>query len=68
MVHSSAKVANLFKVFQSFFFDPEFQRLLLECPAIFVPVEVRETGMRGALNGTREEEYTGADSEPAAAS
>lgn len=27
--------------------------VVMECPAIFVPVELRETGMRGALNGTR---------------
>jgi hypothetical protein len=39
----------------------------LECPATFVPAAMRETGMRGALNGTREEEYAGADCEPAAA-
>lgn len=41
--------------------------LQLECPALFVPVEVRETGMRGALNGARKEKYTGADCELAAA-
>jgi ABC-type glutathione transport system ATPase component len=37
----------------------------VEYPANFVPVELRETGMRGALNGTREEEYARADCEPA---
>jgi hypothetical protein len=40
---------------------------MMECPATFVPAAMRETGMRGALNGTREEEYAGADCEPAAA-
>jgi len=28
-------------------------RVVLECPANSVPVEVRQTGMEGALNGTR---------------
>jgi hypothetical protein len=37
----------------------------LECPALFVPVEVRETGMKGAFDGTREKEYAGADCESA---
>jgi hypothetical protein len=39
----------------------------VECPASFVPVEVRQTGMRGAIYGTREEAYSRADREPAAA-
>jgi hypothetical protein len=39
----------------------------VECLALFVPVDVRETGMRGALNGTRKEAYAGADSEPSSA-
>jgi hypothetical protein len=39
----------------------------LECPALFVPVAMRETGMRGALNGARKEAYAGADCESAAA-
>jgi hypothetical protein len=39
----------------------------LVCPANLVPVEMRQTGMRGALNGTREEAHAGADREPAAA-
>ena len=43
------------------------RELYLECPALFVPVDVRETGMRGALNGTRKEAYAGADCEPASA-
>ncbi len=29
--------------------------LNLECPAQFVPVEVRQTGTRGAEDGTRQE-------------
>jgi hypothetical protein len=29
----------------------------MECPALFVPVCMRETGMRGALNGTWKEAY-----------
>jgi len=29
----------------------------VECPALFVPVCMRETGMRGALNGTWKEAY-----------
>jgi hypothetical protein len=39
----------------------------LECPANFVPVGMRQTGMRGAWNGTRKEAYAGADREPASA-
>jgi predicted AAA+ superfamily ATPase len=42
--------------------------LALECPAVFVPVAKRETGMRGALNGAKEEVHAGADCEPATAS
>lgn len=38
-----------------------------ECPALFVPVEVRQTGTRGAIYVTREEAYGGADRESAAA-
>jgi hypothetical protein len=33
--------------------------ILLECPPLFVPVDVRELGLRGALNGTREEAFAG---------
>jgi hypothetical protein len=40
---------------------------MAECPALFVPVDVRETGMKGAFHGTREEAYSGAGGEPAAA-
>jgi hypothetical protein len=39
----------------------------VECPASFVPVEMRQTGTRGAIYGTREEAHSGADCEPAAA-
>src|ERR1019366_4449224 len=39
----------------------------LECPALFVPVKMRQTGTRGSLYGAREEAYSGADCEPAAA-
>jgi hypothetical protein len=39
----------------------------VECPANFVPVGMRQTGMRGAWNGTRKEAYAGADREPASA-
>jgi hypothetical protein len=42
--------------------------ILMVCPALFVPVDVRETGMRGALNGTREEAYARTDSEPTSSS
>jgi hypothetical protein len=38
----------------------------LECPATFVPVEMRQTGTGGAVYGTREEAYGGADRESAA--
>ena len=43
------------------------ERLLVvvECPATFVPVDVRETGMRGALHGTRKGAYARTDREPA---
>jgi hypothetical protein len=41
--------------------------LELECPANFVPASVRQTGMRGAWNGEREEAHCRADREPAAA-
>ena len=37
----------------------------VECPAPFVPVEMRETGTRGALDGTRKEAHGRADCEPA---
>lgn len=40
----------------------------VECPAVFVPVAMRETGMEGALNGAEEEVYTGADREPSSTS
>jgi len=33
----------------------------VECPANFVPVLMRQTGMRGAFYGTRKEAYAGAD-------
>jgi hypothetical protein len=39
----------------------------VECPANFVPASVRQTGMRGAWNGEREEAHCRADREPAAA-
>jgi hypothetical protein len=39
---------------------------LMECPATFVPVEMRQTGMRGTDYGTRKEAYGGADRESAA--
>jgi hypothetical protein len=29
----------------------------LECPVNLVPADVRQTGMRGTLHGTREEAY-----------
>jgi hypothetical protein len=31
--------------------------LLLECPVLFVPVEMRQTGMRGAEDGEGKEAY-----------
>ena len=31
------------------------RRCLMECPAQFVPVEVRQTGTRGAEDGARQE-------------
>ena len=37
----------------------------MECRAPFVPVEMRQTGRRGAWNGARKEALTGADREPA---
>ena len=37
----------------------------LEYLALFVRVDMRETGMRGALNGGREEAYAGSGREPA---
>jgi len=39
----------------------------LECPANFVPVLMRQTGMRGAFHGTRNEAHAGADCELVAA-
>jgi hypothetical protein len=30
----------------------------VECPVPFVPVNLRETGMKGALNGARKEAYS----------
>jgi hypothetical protein len=42
-------------------------RFVVECPALFVPVKMRQTGTRGVLYGAREEAYSGADCEPAAA-
>ena len=38
----------------------------MECPARFVPVEMRQTGTRGVEYGTRQEAYGGADRESAA--
>jgi hypothetical protein len=38
----------------------------VECPATFIPVEMRQTGTRGAVYGTREEAYGGAGRESAA--
>jgi hypothetical protein len=40
---------------------------VVECPAHFVPVEMRQTGTRGVGYGTREEVYGGTDCKPAAA-
>jgi hypothetical protein len=40
----------------------------MECPAVFVPEEERETGIEGALNGAEEEVHAGADCEPVTAS
>jgi len=40
----------------------------VECPAVFVPEEERETGIEGALNGAEEEVHAGADCEPVTAS
>jgi hypothetical protein len=40
---------------------------VVECPANLVPVDVRQTGMRGARNGTREEVCGGTDREFVAA-
>jgi hypothetical protein len=39
----------------------------VECPAPFVPVDVRETGMKGVLNGSCKEAYAGAGSEHSSA-
>ena len=41
--------------------------LKVECPALFVPVKMRQTGTRGAIDGTWEEAYSRADREPVAA-
>ena len=38
----------------------------LGMPGHFVPVEMRQTGMRGAMYGARKEAYGGADRESAA--
>ena len=43
-------------------------QIRLECPAFFVPVSMRETGTKGALNGTRKEAYARADCELTSAS
>jgi hypothetical protein len=51
------------ELFGKLFFQPI---VLVECPATFVPVEMRQTGMRGTGYGTREEAYGGADRESAA--
>ena len=39
----------------------------VECPANSVPAEMRQTGMEGACNDTRQEANAGADRERAAA-
>ncbi len=41
--------------------------LVVECPATFVPVSMRQTGMRGVWNGTRKEAHTGANRNAASA-
>jgi hypothetical protein len=42
-------------------------KLICGMPGLFLPVEVRQTGMREAIYGAREEAYSRADREPAAA-
>jgi RNA polymerase sigma-70 factor (ECF subfamily) len=43
------------------------EKIVTEFPATFVPAAMRETGMRGALNGVGKEAYPGADCEPSSA-
>ena len=38
-------------------FDRYYEELKVECPALFVPVGVRQTGMEGAWNGEAEEAH-----------
>ena len=64
-LRNSSSESILCREMQSYGFT--IQGMVLECPANFVPVEMRQTGMRGAWNGTRKEAYTGADREAAAA-
>jgi hypothetical protein len=45
------------------FLQPNSEQAL-ECPARFVPAEMRQTGTRGAGYGARKEAYGGADCEP----
>ena len=55
-------------VFRSMFLSKDKNgKEQLECPAILVPVEMRQTGMRGAWHGTRKETYGGTDCKFAAA-
>ena len=58
-----AKEAGLIEEFDCL--NKVCSKFVLECPASFVPVDVRETGMRGALHGTRKEAYARTDREPA---
>jgi hypothetical protein len=68
--HSSENSSSFYnEVLQPLFrvlSDPEGNDL--ECPAFFVPVEMRQTGTRGAIYGTREEAYGGADCEASTSS
>jgi adenine-specific DNA-methyltransferase len=48
-----------------FYISPTLKDKMVECPVPFVPVEMRETGMRGAINGAEKEVYARADREPA---
>jgi hypothetical protein len=40
-------------------------KIIVECPALFVPVAMKQTGMRLALDGTKKEAYARANYEPA---
>jgi hypothetical protein len=46
---------------------PEIPLTNLECPANFVPADMRQTGTRGGWDGAREEAYSEEDCEPASA-